>query len=121
MRPSDQLLLGPPRCPGTVVWWSGGLALVVIFSCEWWSGGLVVWFAQERREAASSRKILYHKIAQERCEAASGRKTLCRKNLISQKLYIKKTLYRKNFISQKLGITSKNNFRVYAWESFSIK
>ena len=48
-----------------VVWWSGGLVVR-------WSGGLMVWFAQERREAASSRKTLYHKIAQERCEAASS-------------------------------------------------
>ena len=30
---------------GLVVWWSGGLALVVIFSCEWWSGGAVVWWS----------------------------------------------------------------------------
>ena len=45
---------------------------------------LHVWFAKERREAASSRKTLYHKIAQERRGAASSRKTLYHKNLVSQ-------------------------------------
>ena len=56
--------------------------------------------AQERREAASSRKTLYQKIAQERREAASSRKTLCRKNFISQKFCI---TY-KNFWGLRLGI-----------------
>ena len=82
---------------GLVVWWSGGPVV-------WWSGGLVVgWSGLGRREAASSRKTLYHKIAQGRREAASSRKTLCHKNFISHKFCI---TY-KNFWGLRLGIIFK--------------
>ena len=106
VRPSDELLLGPPRRPGTVVWWSGGLAVIMIFSCEWWSGGLVVWWSGGlviwwsglHRSAAKRR------VAEKICITKLHRSNAKRR--VAEKLCVAKILCHKNFVSQELNITN---------------